>query len=45
MDDAQKTYRMLIVDDKANMRTMLESAFSDSCYDITTASSGEEAID
>lgn len=44
MDDGPKTYRMLIVDDKANMRTMLESAFAEHNYDVTTASSGEDAI-
>lgn len=44
MDDGPKTYRMLIVDDKANMRTMLESAFAEHRYDVTTASSGEDAI-
>ncbi len=44
MEDSPRTYRMLIVDDKANMRTMLESAFAEHAYDVTTASSGEDAI-
>lgn len=37
--------RMLVVDDKANIRAMLEGAFGDNGYDVTTASTGEEAID
>lgn len=44
MEDSPRTYRMLVVDDKANMRTMLESAFAEHGYDVTTASSGEDAI-
>lgn len=37
--------RMLVVDDKANMRELLETAFSERGFDVTTASSGDEAID
>lgn len=40
-----QTYRMLIVDDKANMRHMLETAFDGRQFQVTTASSGEEAIE
>ncbi len=38
------TYRMLVVDDKANIREMLESAFSERNFDVATASCGEDAI-
>ncbi len=37
--------RMLVVDDKANMRALLETAFVERGFDVVTASTGEEAID
>lgn len=37
--------RMLVVDDKANMRELLEQTFRERGFDIITASSGEDAID
>lgn len=37
-------HRMLIVDDKASMRTMLVEVFKDQGFDIHEAGSGEEAI-
>lgn len=40
-----ETPRMLIVDDKASMRSLLEAAFEEKGYDITTAADGVEAID
>jgi len=43
-DSAVKT-KMLVVDDKANIRLMLEEAFQDQGFSVTTASSGEEAIE
>jgi two-component system NtrC family response regulator len=36
--------KMLVVDDKANVRSMLESAFLDRGYEVHTAASGEDAI-
>jgi two-component system NtrC family response regulator len=36
--------KMLVVDDKVNVRSLLESAFQDRGYDVTTASCGEDAI-
>src|SRR5688500_16417963 len=35
---------MLVVDDKENIRRLLETAFKDKGFDVTTASNGEEAI-
>ncbi|MBI1320780.1 MAG: response regulator [Candidatus Hydrogenedens sp.] len=35
---------MLVVDDKANVRTLLESAFVDRGYHVDTAPSGEDAV-
>jgi two-component system NtrC family response regulator len=37
-------YRMLVVDDKASMREMLSSAFSDRGFIVTQASNGLDAI-
>ena len=37
--------RMLVVDDKANIRALLETAFVERGFDVVTASTGEEAID
>jgi len=37
--------RMLVVDDKANMRELLSGVFEEHGYQVTTASSGEEAIE
>jgi two-component system NtrC family response regulator len=36
--------QMLVVDDKANVRSLLESAFQERGYDVATASCGEDAI-
>ena len=36
---------MLVVDDKANMRQMLESAFSDGGFSVETAANGTEAVE
>ena len=44
MEEAARNPRILVVDDKANMRSMLESAFVERGYDVTTASSAEDAI-
>jgi len=38
-------HRMLVVDDKANMRHMLETAFEDHGFEIVTASSGDDAVE
>ena len=38
------TRRILLVDDKPNMRQMLESAFADSGFEVQSASNGREAI-
>jgi DNA-binding NtrC family response regulator len=45
MEENGRPLRMLVVDDKANMRGLLEAAFVERGYAVTTASSGEEAID
>ncbi|HPO15453.1 MAG TPA: sigma-54 dependent transcriptional regulator [Candidatus Hydrogenedentes bacterium] len=37
--------RMLVVDDRENMRTLLETTFSERGFDVATASCGEDAID
>ncbi len=37
--------RMLVVDDRENMRTLLENTFSERGFDVATASCGEDAID
>lgn len=39
-----KPRRILVVDDKANMRQMLETAFADHGYAVETAANGAEAI-
>lgn len=44
MDTPAEPRRMLIVDDKANMRELLEQTFRDRGMDVIAASSGEEAI-
>jgi DNA-binding NtrC family response regulator len=36
--------RLLVVDDKANMRELLEEAFQEQGFDVTTAANGEDAI-
>jgi len=41
---ASMAYRMLVVDDKANMREMLASTFSDRGFVVTEASNGLDAI-
>jgi len=45
MDEVARKFRMLIVDDKSSMRSMLETAFAEQAYEVVTASSGEEAIE
>jgi DNA-binding NtrC family response regulator len=35
---------MLVVDDKASMRDLLEAAFADKGFSVTTASNGDEAV-
>ena len=44
MTEPERRPQMLVVDDKANVRALLESAFSDRGYEVTTAPSGEDAI-
>ncbi|MFM1920115.1 MAG: hypothetical protein RLZZ303_1749 [Candidatus Hydrogenedentota bacterium] len=44
MSEQERRPQMLVVDDKANVRALLESAFSDRGYEVTTAPSGEDAI-
>lgn len=39
------TRRMLVVDDRENMRNLLETAFSEHGFDVVTATCGEEAIE
>ncbi len=39
-----KPHKILVVDDKANMRQMLEAAFVDHGYAVETAANGAEAI-
>lgn len=45
MSETERTFLVLVVDDKANMRSMLESTFVDRGYDVLTAPSGVEAIE
>lgn len=45
MEESIRPLRMLVVDDKANMRGLLEAAFTERGYDVMTAASGEEAIE
>ncbi|MCX8063732.1 MAG: sigma-54 dependent transcriptional regulator [Candidatus Hydrogenedentes bacterium] len=40
-----KTVKILVVDDKENMRTLLSEAFEEIGYQVKTASYGEEAIE
>ncbi len=44
MTNTNEVHRILVVDDKANMRQMLESAFTDLGYVVDTAANGQEAI-
>jgi two-component system NtrC family response regulator len=44
VEEIEKVARVLVVDDKASMRSMLESAFIDKGMDVTSAANGEEAI-
>jgi len=39
-----KLHQMLVVDDKASMRHLLEAAFRDRGFEVTTASNGGDAI-
>lgn len=41
----QKTRKVLIVDDEKNMRTTLASILGREGYDVSTAATGEEAVD
>ncbi len=45
MGEAVKTaLRVLVVDDKANIRTLLEAALSGEGHAVSTASNGDKAI-
>ena len=44
MNSENGPHRILVVDDKANMRQMLEAAFADHGYAVETAGNGAEAI-
>ncbi len=44
-DPQRPLRRMLVVDDRENMRTLLETTFSERGFDVATASCGEDAID
>jgi two-component system, NtrC family, response regulator len=44
VEESATVHRLLVVDDKANMRELLESAFTDRGFEVDTASSGEDAI-
>ncbi len=44
MTNTNEVHRILVVDDKANMRQMLETAFTDLGYGVDTAANGQEAI-
>ncbi len=44
MPTTSKTGSILVADDKANIRHMIESAFTDRGFDVTTACDGLEAI-
>lgn len=44
VDRSAAGHRMLVVDDKANMRDLLENTFSDRGFQVDVAASGEEAI-
>lgn len=41
----EKSYKMLVVDDEAGMRQLLESAFRDRGFNVSTASNGDVAIE
>jgi two-component system NtrC family response regulator len=43
-DSTNRKASMLVVDDKANIRALLESAFIDRGYHVDTAGSGEDAV-
>ncbi len=45
VENAKMKYRMLVVDDKASIRAMLEEVFLAQDFDVSTASSGEDAIE
>jgi len=44
LDRAQEKYRLLVVDDKANMRQFLAAALGEQRFSVHLAASGEEAI-
>jgi len=44
VNNENEPHRILVVDDKANMRQMLEAAFAEHGYDVDTAGNGAEAI-
>ncbi|MBI5094149.1 MAG: sigma-54-dependent Fis family transcriptional regulator [Candidatus Hydrogenedentes bacterium] len=44
METDVNLHQMLVVDDKANMRHLLEAAFRDKGFEVTTASNGADAI-
>ena len=44
METDVKLHQMLVVDDKASMRHLLEAAFRDKGFEVTTASNGGDAI-
>ena len=45
MKTARKSQKVLIVDDEQNMRRTLNDILEDEGYDVTTAATGEEAIE
>jgi two-component system, NtrC family, response regulator len=45
VEASASTNRMLIVDDRANMRELLETAFGERGFETVSAASGEEAIE
>jgi two-component system, NtrC family, response regulator len=45
VNTTDEVHRILVVDDKANMRQMLETTFTDRGYAVETAANGKEAID
>jgi two-component system NtrC family response regulator len=45
VEDSGKTCRLLVVDDRPNMRSLLDTAFSERGFSVSVASSGEDAIE
>ena len=45
MTERARTHRILVVDDRANMRQLLENTLTDKGLEVMTASTGEQAIE